>query len=477
MIKKMLLIIAAIISIANPLFCAQPDSQPKARSSLKRLLMVSSMAVTSALGPLQPFAKQEIWNSGAPNDMCQPYQFPKLYVEHLTPPPLITADTTEHHCDRPKRTEGIKIAVGKQNDKTIVDCYGHGGAGYVTLFGSVEKAINLLQTTKPAQTTPIRIIGSGCMGLTMATELRRLGFSNIKIVTKERYDIPSWRAGGFFDPGTGLESTAQEKEQLKLSLDTFQTYRLIEQGRHPYLSKKVVKRYPLYSGAHVESGVEVLESLGYMPAREYVSLDFGNGVRHENYRKFHTYFIDVTQVMKQLWAEVNRLGISVEQQEVASLADVQEPIVVNCAGLGAGKLNNDSAVYPSRGHFFMLPQTDEQLDYMFFDKVEQGGKQEYLYYFPKGQLVSSAHKEGRPFSGMVGGTFLPRVDRLEKDEQRELHATELKKLTERANKFFRGKNGSLSNSTTVSDKIRKEQLRAALKQKIAQKKEARTSRR
>ncbi len=473
--NKKILFYFSILCSANLLFGAESSSElPRARCSLKRVLIASLVGISHALGALNPFVKKELENLDTSFDVCQPYKFPSHYIEHLTPPPLVTTDAAEYHCDRPKRTEGINISLEQRDGKTIVHCYGHGGSGYVTLFGSVEKAVNLLLASSPVHDAPIRIVGSGCMGLAMAAELHRLGFFNIKIVAKEQYDIPSWRAGGFFDPGTGLESTPREQEQLKLSLDTFQTYRLIEQGRHLYLSKDVVKRLPLYSGSHVAPDVEVLESLGYMQPREYVTLDFGNGVRHKDYRKFYTYFIDVTQTMKQLRNEIDRAGIPIESGEIASLTEFDESIIINCAGFGAGKLNADAAVYPSRGHFMMLPKTDAAPDYMLFTKVQQGGKQETVYYFPKGQMVSSANKEGKPHSGMLGGTFVPHIDKLDKQAQKELDVIEHRKLVERANRFFHGPEEARTNSSPAVQKVRtKSELRSELKEIIAQKNETR----
>lgn len=463
-----------IISSTNLLFCAQSEMQIKPRCSLKRVLIASYIAISQALGALQSSIKKDIEPAHTADDVCLPYKFPTHHVEYLIPPVLDTTESTVEYCDRPKRSEGINISLEQDNNKTVVHCYGHGGSGYVTLFGSIEKAINLLRASNPDHEKPIRIIGSGCMGLTMAAELYRDGFHHITISTDELYDIPSWRAGGFFDPGTGMESTPREQAQLKLSLDTFETYRLIEQGKHPYLSKNVVKRLPLYSASHVHPDVEVLESLGYMPAREYVSLDFGK-VRHENYRKFHTYFIDVTEVMKQLWQEVSRLGIDVEMQKVESFNELDESIIVNCAGLGAGRLNADSAVYPSRGHFMMLPAAAEHADYMLFTKVKQDDNDETLYFFPKGNMVSSKNKHGKSSAGMLGGTFIPNVDKLDKRAQEELNKKEFKKLAQRANRFFYGDEEERSNGVVVAQQRSKAKLRDSLKNIIAQKKEARST--
>src|SRR5271154_2014284 len=115
-------------------------------------------------------------------------------------PPIISPDTISEQivCTRPMRDGKFNISLEKQSGKMIVNCYGHGGSGWTTLFGSVNKAIQLFQNTHPNKNIPIRIIGAGCMGLTTAIELDRLGYCVVGISAKSLYDTPSWRAAGYF---------------------------------------------------------------------------------------------------------------------------------------------------------------------------------------------------------------------------------------------------------------------------------------
>ena len=161
----------------------------------------------------------------------------------LLPPRLDDASiVVKASCNRPRRPDGINISVQKTDTQEIVHCYGHGGYGFTTLFGSIEEAINLFLATNPPFDSPIRIIGSGCMGLTMAIELHRRGFKTIKISTKERYNIPSWRAGGFFDPGTGTETRPQDIYRVRLAMATYEVLQGIEKGTHTYLKQNILKK-------------------------------------------------------------------------------------------------------------------------------------------------------------------------------------------------------------------------------------------
>jgi len=344
----------------------------------------------------------------------------------------------EETCDRPGRVEGVNISIEEAANRTILHCYGHGSKGFTTLFGSVDEAMELLLAKNPDPQTPVRVIGSGCIGLTLALELHRHGFTDIRISTKDRYDIPSWRAGGFFDPGTGKESTPHGLQTLRLGLATYPSLSAIEQGTHPYLTSAVVRRMPIYCPATMECEVEILETLHLMPPHELVTLDFGNGIIHKGYKKQTTYFINITELMQQLWANITELKIPVVDEEITAFTDCEESIICNCTGIGSRLLNNDQSMQPMRGHFCMLkPQPDGPVDYMLVTTVLQDGKEECIYFLPKPLFVSS--RTQIECAGMLGGTFIPYSDFRDEEHIKNLDKIEFAKLAERTQLFFHGK--------------------------------------
>jgi D-amino-acid oxidase len=357
-------------------------------------------------------------------------------------PPKISQETISEEivCTRPMREEKFNISIEQDQNKTLVHCYGHGGSGWTTLFGSVNKAIDLFESTHPNKETPIRVVGSGCIGLTTAIELTRLGYHVSGISTKSLYDNPSWRAAGYFALVSVRTSPEEQANLNEIGMDTFLTYREIEQGKHPYITREAVKYMPVYCGVETDSGVEDLESRGLIPPREYVALDFGNGVIHQGYVKYMTYFMNTTTLMRQLMAEVNRLGIAIELKEVQSFNEIPEEIIFNCAGLGGRTLNSDSKMIPVRGHLITLNELSgtDHMDYMIYTKVKQEGKEEYIYLFPKNVSVTLQNIEGLPCQGVLGGTFIPHVDKLPVSEQQQLDQTEFKRLLDRNSLFFHG---------------------------------------
>jgi hypothetical protein len=357
-------------------------------------------------------------------------------------PPLISRETIseEVYCDRPMREGKFNISLEQSLNKTIIHCYGHGGSGWTTLFGSVNKALNLFAATHPSKDTPIRIIGSGCMGLTTAIELKRRGYTVAGITTKNLYDMPSWRAAGYFALVSVKTSPEEQKNLNDIGLDTFRTYQTIDRSEHPYICKDAVKFMPVYCSSDTEAGVEYLEELGMIPPREYVTLDFGNNVLRSGFIKYMTYFMDTTSLMRQLTAEVKRLAIPLIVKEVLAFDDLDETIVFNCTGLGAKQLNNDEKMISVRGHLVTLNEKagTGHMEYMIYSKVKQDGKDEYVYLFPKSMSVTPGNISGTPCRGVLGGTFLPGVDALPLEEQKKFDQIQSKRLLDRNSEFFHG---------------------------------------
>lgn len=363
-------------------------------------------------------------------------------IVRLTPPKISPETISEKiTCDRPKREDGkFKISSEVINGKTIVHCYGHGGAGWTTLFGSVEMAIDLLKSHTFEKGTPIRVIGAGCMGLTAAIELKRQGYNVVGIYAKELYDLPSWKAAGYFAAISGQQSQEERERVNRITHKTFLVCQMIERGEHAYLSKETVRQMPVYSGVGVETGLEGLEAIGAIPQRENVTLDFGNGVIHTNFVKYLTYFMNTSSLMLQLISQVNNLDIPIEIREIQSFDEIEQGIIFNCTGLGARELNADASFIPLRGHLVTLNASagTDHMDYMIYTIVEKDGKRDVIYLFPKNLSITKANPQGIPCSGVLGGSVVPHADRLTLEQQKELDQREFKRLLDRNSQFFQG---------------------------------------
>jgi D-amino-acid oxidase len=94
--------------------------------------------------------------------------------------------------------------------------------------------------------------------------------------------------------------------------------------------------------------------------------------------------IDMPQYLDYLTRRLAAAGCQVEEHPVRSLAEVGDaaPIVVNCAGLGAGALTGDDTVRPRFGQHVVL--TNPGLRQLFLEIHEDP---EWTCYFPHPQRV------------------------------------------------------------------------------------------
>lgn len=357
-------------------------------------------------------------------------------------PPVINARTVldKLTCTRPVRRDRFNISYQIKGSKKVFHCYGHGGSGWTTLFGSVNRALHLFEEKFPNCALPIRVIGAGCMGLTIAIELKRRGYKVAGITAKEEYDLPSWRAAGYF-ACVSIKTCLEEEQNLyKIGVETYQTCTAISQGKHPYLTQETVISKPVYCHQETESGVEEFAKRGFIPAKKSVILDFGNGVQHPDFVKYWTYFMDTTALMKQLRAEMQRLKIPLTHQKIGSFEEIAEEVIFNCSGLGGRDLNGDAEVFPVRGHLILLNEHSghEHLEYMIYTNVLQEGNWERVYLFPKTCSVTSEEREGVSCYGALGGTFVEHEDRLSPQELKALDEEEFRKLLDRTSLFFQG---------------------------------------
>ena len=365
-------------------------------------------------------------------------------VVRLTPPVLAPATTLQKICcTRPVREGMFDISVKTfttQNgrSKQVINCCGMGGSGWTVLHEAVYEAIRLLEKEHISKKTPIRIIGAGCFGLLSALELTDRGYHVVGITAKELYDLPSWKAGGCYGV-SHVNTSPEDQERLnKLSFDTFKAYQSIERGECPYLSKDAARMMPLYCSEDVDSCVDELVANGYIPPAEQVTLDFGNGVTHKNFRKFMNYYMDTTKLMEQMSAEVKKRGIKITCTTLSSFEECKEPVLFNCNGLGSRELKQDTKIAPVRGHLMTLNEHagTAHMEYMLFTKVIQDGKRENINLFPKNKLVTATHPEGIPCQGVLGGTAIPDTEQLSPEELKKLDQTAFKKMIERCREFF-----------------------------------------
>lgn len=102
--------------------------------------------------------------------------------------------------------------------------------------------------------------------------------------------------------------------------------------------------------------------------------------------------IDMPVHLAWLRERLERAGGTVEEREVAGLAEVPAPVVVNCTGLGARSLVPDPAVRPVRGQLVVVENPGITTWYTSVDEAE-GGVSAYFFPQPGGLLLGGTAEE------------------------------------------------------------------------------------
>jgi len=345
----------------------------------------------------------------------------------LTPPRISVEHIQEKIvCIRAHRERIFQVSAEPQGNKLICHNYGQGGAGWTFLFGCVNESLRLFEqqlTQNPAfKNKPITVIGAGCYGLLTAIELARKGHA-VHIVAKDTQTIPSYKAAGFFFPRARKSSTPYERAIFEArGMESYATYLQIIRGEHPFI-KSGPKLLPGYYGLDIDPGFAPYIAHGMMTTPEKVTIDFGNSNRYE-VMEYKTVFMNSTAIMNELQRCVIELGIPVIHAEINSFDDIPEPIIFNCAGLGAKALAGDARIIPVQGHLITLKNQPDmnELAYMLNVKVvalNPLGK-------PRDELIYYAPKE----NGILGITFIRGQDSLTAN----MH--EFDRILQRSQDFF-----------------------------------------
>jgi len=343
-------------------------------------------------------------------------------------PPRISADHIQEKvtCIRAHRERIFRVETEKHGNKLICHNYGQGGAGWTFLFGCVPESLRQfeqqVQDNPSLKNQPITVIGAGCYGLLTAIMLKRAGYQ-VQIVAKDTHNIPSYKAAGFFFPRARKSSTPQERAIFAArSIESYTTYQQIIAGKHPFI-KQGPHLLPAYFGLDIDPGFADHIAHDLVAAPEKVTINFGNGKQYEA-MEYKIIFINAAIIMAELWSAVKELNIPVNQQEISSFEEIPDPIIFNCAGLGAKQLAGDARIIPVQGHLITLKDQPplEELQYMINVKVVAQSPRGT----PRDELIYYAPKE----SGILGITFLRGESSLTANQH------EFDRLLERCKTYF-----------------------------------------
>lgn len=273
---------------------------------------------------------------------------------------------------RPYRPSGFVVNTEKINDKLVVHNYGHGGGGVSLSWGTAKIAVeNILQSG----ISDIAVAGCGVIGLSTALLLQSKGF-NVKIYTKEfPADTTSFVAGALWGPVSVYEEKKTNSEFLnRFYWASGVSYRIFQDFAGEKYGVGWIKNYSLGKPFNFPGGKDLYSGFKEYPDGEFL---FG----FNNVQEINNLLIDMPVYLKALLEDFYVQGGKTETRTFNSIQDfnhLSEQIIMNCTGLGAGKLLNDKELIPVKGQLSIL-MAQPEIDYSYM-AVSEG---KFLYMLPR----------------------------------------------------------------------------------------------
>ncbi|MBV05246.1 MAG: FAD-dependent oxidoreductase [Vicinamibacterales bacterium] len=299
---------------------------------------------------------------------------------------------------RPTRPSGFVLRSETFGDKTIIHNFGHGGSGMSLSWGTAHLAMELALETGASQ---VAVVGAGVVGLSTARLLQQKGYQ----VTVYAKDLPprttSNMSAAYFGP-TGAYRSAYENvwhRATRLSHRYFQDYLGDEYGVRwvPYY---LVSQNPPSPQRGLGRLIEDLYP-------ETAQLDPSEHPFPTPYvRRRWTLQFEPSVYLKALLRDVRlasgpRSVIVREFTNLDELLMLDEPVIMNCTGLGAKPLFGDEELHPVKGQLtVLLPQPE--VDYA----VVGGG----LYMLPRRDgIILGSTREANDWTLEPSETEMERV--------------------------------------------------------------------
>ena len=287
---------------------------------------------------------------------------------------------------RPYRPSGFVLRAEGRDAKTLVHDYGHGGGGMSLSWGTALLARELALRTEKRRAA---VIGCGVIGLSTARVLQDAGFD----VTVYARELPpdttsnmsgaQWTPTSLFDPDhIDNAFRAQFVQAAHLAYRRYQM--LLGEDYGVRWIENYDCRDTVEGGFLASAGARLIPDL-YPQVHTYGPGEHPFPTRYAT--RALTMLIEPNRYLRALLRDVVVRGSRIVVRSFVSLADVlalDQPLIMNCTGLGAKALVSDTELEPIRGQLSVLaPQP--AIDYITLH--------ENRYMFPRSDGI------------VLGGTF------------------------------------------------------------------------
>ncbi len=291
---------------------------------------------------------------------------------------------------RPFRPSGFNLATEAVGRKWVVHNYGHGGGGISLSWGTSRLAVDEVAATG---TRTCAVLGCGALGLSTARLLQDAGYTVTIYTASVPPDTTSNVAGAMWFPVTVYDSNDPV------------TKTPVFRERFNAACRFANLRFQSLVGETY--GVRWLQTYFLFPEKP-PSVDFpggrdlypayreeGRGVLRAPYAvSFYTMRIETPRYLDALLRDFRCGGGTVVIRRLATLdqvAELPEPVIVNCTGLGSGALFGDTQIRPIKGEIVViLPQPEVDYAYVNLDPDN------LLYMFPRddGIVLGGTEEDG-----------------------------------------------------------------------------------
>ena len=261
---------------------------------------------------------------------------------------------------RPHRPPGFVLRAEKLDAKTLIHNYGHGGSGMSLSWGTGQMAAELALEQSARRAA---VLGCGVVGLTTARQLQRRGFQVTMYAAAVPPDTTSNMSLAGFTPTSGLVSndrrTPEWDAQFRRAVEI--AYRQLQLMTGPKYGISWINNYALSDTEPMGGGTNTLlpdsvrtGQVVYGPGQH--PFPFKYAIERPDMRIEPSIYLDA--LVSDVIANGGRIVIR-RFSTPADIMTVEEPVIVNCTGLGARDIFKDAELMPLKGQLIVLIPQDE----------------------------------------------------------------------------------------------------------------------